>query len=301
MVPLVPSLEHETLRLLFQNRPELAPALLRDALGVKLPEYSSVRVESADLTDIVPAEYRADLVVLLVDGKPVLAIVVEVQLAQDERKLYTWPVYVVGLRARFSSPAVVLVVTSDSAVARWANRPIAIGPGATLHPWVVGPDAVPLVTNPQTAAISPELAVLSVLAHGHDEVDVAVKVALAAMSAVTHLGDRDRFVLYSDLILAALSDAARKALQMIPEGYQFQSPIIRESIEKGLVQGRAEGRAEGRALEKALSVLEVFEARAIPVSTDHRNRILACTDLECLSRWHKRAIKVASVDELFTQ
>lgn len=297
----MPSLEHETLRLLFQNRPELAPALLRDALGVELPEYSSISVESADLTDIVPAEYRADLVVLLVDGKPVLAIVVEVQLAHDDRKLFTWPVYVVGLRARFNCPAVLLVVTSDPAVARWANRPISIGPGASLHPWVIGPDAVPLVTDPQTAALSPELAVLSVLAHGHDEVEVAVKVALAAMSAVTHLGDRDRFVLYSDLILAALSDAARKALQMIPEGYQFQSPIIRESIEKGILQGRAEGRAEGRALEKALSVLEVFEAREIPVSADHRNRILACTDLEQLTHWLKRAIKAASVDELFTQ
>ncbi|MGC4069486.1 MAG: hypothetical protein QM784_33500 [Polyangiaceae bacterium] len=152
---------------------------------------------------------------------------------------------------------------------------------------------------------SPELAVLSVLAHGHDEVEVAVKEALAAMSAVTHLGDQDRFVLYSDLILTALSDAARKALQMIPEGYQFRSPIIRESIEKGLIQGHAEGetkgRAEGRTFEKALSVLEVFEARDIPVSPDQRGRILACTDLEQLSRWHKRAIKVASVDELFTQ
>ncbi len=297
----MPSLEHETLRLLFQNRPELAPALLREALGVDLPEYSSIRVESADLTDIVPAEYRADLVVLLVDGKPVLAIVVEVQLTPDDRKLYTWPVYVVGLRARFSCPAVVLVVTSDPAVARWANRPIAIGPGATLHPWVIGPDAVPIVTDPEIAATSPELAVLSVLAHGHDEVEIAVKVALAAMSAVTLLGDRDRFVLYSDLILAALSDAARKALQMIPEGYQFQSPIIRESIEKGILQGRAEGRTEGRTLEKALSVLEVFEAREISVSAEQRSRILACTVLDQLSLWLKRAVRVASADELFTQ
>ncbi|MGC4070643.1 MAG: hypothetical protein QM784_39425 [Polyangiaceae bacterium] len=67
---------------------------------------------------------------------------------------------------------------------------------------------------------------------------------------------------------------------MIPEGYQFKSPIIRESIEKGLIQGRA----EGRALEKALSVLEAFEARDIPVSPDQRGRVLACTDLEQLSR-----------------
>jgi hypothetical protein len=68
----MPSLSHEALLLLFRNRPELAPELLRDALHVTLPPYSNVRLESADLTDVSPAEYRADLVVLLVDATPVL-------------------------------------------------------------------------------------------------------------------------------------------------------------------------------------------------------------------------------------
>lgn len=290
-------MEHESLRVLFQNCPELAPALLREALGVELPEYSSVRIESADLTDIVPAEYRADLVVLLVSGKPVLAIVVEVQLAQDDRKLFTWPAYAAGLRARFECPAVVLVVTSDPAVARWASRPIPIGPGAAMSPWVIGPDAVPVVTDPERAASAPELGVLSAMAHGHDEQEIAVKVGLAAMAGASHVSDPDQFVLYSDLILNALSEAARKALQMIPEGYQYQTPLIRESIEKG----QREGRAAGRAAEKALSVLEVFEARDIPVSTEHRERILGCSDLDVLSQWLKRAVTVASADELFTQ
>jgi hypothetical protein len=292
----VPSLQHETLRLLFHNRPELAPVLLREALGVELPGYSSVRVEAADFTDVVPAEYRADLVVLLVDDKPVLAIVVEVQLAVDDRKLFTWPVYVVGLRARYECPAVVLVVTSDQAVVRWASRPIALGPGATFVPWVIGPDAVPVVTDAERTARDPELGVLSAMAHGQDEVETAVKVAQAAFEGIGHLSDRDQIVIYSDMILAALSDAARKALQMIPEGYQFQSPLIRESIEKGLAQGRVEGRVE----EKAVSVLEVFEARALQVSAEQRRQILACTDLEQLSLWHRRAVTVSAVSELFT-
>jgi hypothetical protein len=57
----------------------LAPPLLVEALGVAVPHYAESRVESSDLTDVLPAEYRADVVVLLVDGKPVLGIVVEVQ------------------------------------------------------------------------------------------------------------------------------------------------------------------------------------------------------------------------------
>lgn len=44
------SMRHEGLLLLFRNRPELAPELLRDALGVGLPAYTEARIESAELT-----------------------------------------------------------------------------------------------------------------------------------------------------------------------------------------------------------------------------------------------------------
>jgi hypothetical protein len=61
----MPSQLHEVLLLLFRNRPSLAPDLLRDVLGVALPEYTEARIDSADLTQVQPTEYRADLVVLL--------------------------------------------------------------------------------------------------------------------------------------------------------------------------------------------------------------------------------------------
>lgn len=70
----MPSHLHEALLLLFRNRPSLAPALLRDTLHVDLPAYSEARLDSAELTDIQPAEYRADLVVLLLQDKPVLGM-----------------------------------------------------------------------------------------------------------------------------------------------------------------------------------------------------------------------------------
>lgn len=59
----MPSQSHEMLLLLFRNRPALAVDLLVESLGIELPEYTEVRIESADLTDVVPTEYRADLVV----------------------------------------------------------------------------------------------------------------------------------------------------------------------------------------------------------------------------------------------
>ena len=165
----MPSLSHEALLLLFRNRPELAPELLRDALHVRLPAYSEVRLESADLTEVAPTEYRADLVVLLVDGTPVLGIVVEVQLQRDNRKRYTWPVYVTGLRARLACPACVLVITPSEAVAEWCRGAIDLGPGGAMTPLVVGPAAVPVVDDVGVAERAPELAVLSVLAHGQGD------------------------------------------------------------------------------------------------------------------------------------
>lgn len=94
-VVVMPALKHEAIVRLFRNRPELAPELLR-GLEVPLPAYSETRIESADLTHIEPAEYRADTVVLLGAGKPkskpVLGIVAEVQLSRQKRKRFTWPV-----------------------------------------------------------------------------------------------------------------------------------------------------------------------------------------------------------------
>jgi hypothetical protein len=104
----------EALRVLFANRPTLAPELLSQALHVPLPHYTEARIDSADLTNIQPAEYRADqVIVLLADGAPVLGIVLEVQLGCDEDKLYAWPSYVMNLRTRVRCPVCLLVITAE--------------------------------------------------------------------------------------------------------------------------------------------------------------------------------------------
>jgi len=57
------------------------------------------------------------------------------------------------------------VVTVDAAIAAWAARPIRTGhPGFDLVPIVLGPEAMPWVTEPDQARKNPELAVLSALA-----------------------------------------------------------------------------------------------------------------------------------------
>lgn len=237
----MPSQLHEALLLLFRNRPQLAPELLRDALGIALPPYSEARIEAADLADIQPAAYRADLVILLYEGRPVLGIVVEVQLGADEDKWFSWPVYAAGLRARFRCPVCLLVVTAEEGIARWAARPIELGGGNRFVPLVLGPSGVPEVTDAAAACADPELAVLSAMAHGQDaDAAKALRIAVAALAASVGL-DAERSTLYFDLVAASLSEAARKALQsMDPAKYEYQSEFARRYV----AQGKAEGAVE---------------------------------------------------------
>jgi hypothetical protein len=102
----MPSMAHEVVVDLFKNRPSLGPELLTEALGVTLPPYTEARLASIDLTQIRPAEYRADVVVLLLDAAtPISVVVIEVQLAVDEDKRFTRQVSLSGRLARRRSPA----------------------------------------------------------------------------------------------------------------------------------------------------------------------------------------------------
>lgn len=186
------------------------------------------------------------------------------------------------------------MVTASDKVAEWARTPISLGPGAEIAPLVLGPGAVPIVTDAELAARDPELAVLSVMAHGQGDVETAVNIALTAMHAASSLEDDPR-VLYFDLIESALSEAARKAFSMLPHNYQFQGP----SYIKGKTEGKLEGKLEGELLMAVANILDVLDARELPVSKQARERVEACTDASQLRHWLRRAAVVRTADELF--
>ncbi len=266
----MPSQLHESHLLLLRNQPTLAAELMCGALHVKLPRYTEARVVSADLTDIQPAEYRADMVIQLFDGASVLGIVVEVQLSVDERKRFVWPAYVANLRARLECPVCLLVITADDAVARWAARSVDMGGLHQFTPYVLRPSGVPEVTDEAMARANPEWAVLSAMAHGRDEnIDTVVRIAMAAQMASAVL-DADRSKLYCDLILSSLSEAAQQALEhMDAHTYEYQSDFARRYV----AQGRAEGEVRGRAdlLARLLAV------RFGPLTAEVHSRILSAS------------------------
>jgi hypothetical protein len=71
--------------------------------------------------------------------------------------------------------------------------------------------------------------------------------------------------------------------------------LFLESI--GEKQGRAEGKIEG----KREALLMVLEERDLPLTEEQRAHIEACTDIEKLTVWHRRAITAASVDEVLAR
>ncbi|NOU31557.1 MAG: Uma2 family endonuclease [Polyangiaceae bacterium] len=72
-----------------------------------------------------------------------------------------------------------------------------------------------------------------------------------------------------------------------------------ESVDAIRQEGRAEGMAKGLETGAARAVLAAFEAREWQVSAEVESRVLRCTDPVQLLDWLRRAIRVASIDEVF--
>jgi hypothetical protein len=204
-------------------------------------------------------------------------------------------------------------------VARWCAQPIEIGhPGFSLTPLVLGPSAVPVLTSLEQARNGPpELAVLSAVAHGRGEQGLEVsRTAFDVIETDGRLDDDQRWI-YTEVVLASLGEAARRALEelMSTGGHQYLSEFARkyhsqgraegvaqglaEGVARGLAEGEAKGLAEGVAQGKADAILSVLKARKLAVPAEAEERVRACTDLATLDEWIARAVVVPSAEEIF--
>ncbi|SDH80816.1 hypothetical protein [Nonomuraea jiangxiensis] len=287
----MPTQQHEYLLELVQQRPSLVATLLAEK-GVTVPAYQEARLDSCDMTERVPTEYRADSVVVMVDKNPVSAVVLEVQREYDHRKTWSWPVYLATLRGRVKCPCILLVFCPSRTEATKCAQPIDMGhPGWTLHPIVLGPDEVPMVTEVDRAIANPELMALSAIVHGAG--DDGAKVLQVMHDAHEHLSEEQQS--YSDLVLDLLpKDAVNKfkEIQMaIVREYKtsrgYRSSLVRSWVAAGVAEG------------EAMAILRILSKRGIPVPIEVQERILDCIDSEVLETWIDRALDVSSVDELF--
>jgi hypothetical protein len=271
---------------MFRHQPALAPLLLADALKVDVPAHEAVRLESAEFTDLIPTQYRADAVIVLSnDNGPVLAVVVEAQLNRDPDKCWRWPAYVIGLRSRLRCPALLLVVCVDREVADWSAKPIEIGhPGWDLVPLVLGPDLIPVLTPTQDEIPVAELAVLSAITHaGHPDCERILEAMLDSL----RLLDEERAADYYDVAFAVLPEAASQILEAL-----MTSPV-REYMSDYARGYFAQG--------EATAILKFLDTRGIDVPEDARARISECRDRAQLDRWVQRAVTATTIEDFFAE
>jgi len=320
-----PGLLHQAIIEFLRLRPDMLQHLVADQAPALCAEGTSLEPLEGDLGILTPPEYDADLLVLVRrDDKPVLAAILEAQLHADPDKLLRWPVYASVARSRHRCDSIVVVLSMDREVARWAARPIVIGPGNVFRCVVIGPDTIPRILDPAQAHGVPELAVLSALAHA-DSQD-AVPIALAALETFGSLDD-DRASLYYDLMCVALPAAARSALEntMIKVDLnQIDTPAVRLWMDRGRKQGHEQGREEGReqgleqgreqgleqgreqGLEQGREegqrelLLDMISDRfgAIPAEIEARVRSARSDDLRL---WTKRLLSASSLSDIFGQ
>lgn len=293
----MPGITHEAPVELLRREPLLAAALL-DGTGVYIPPGAKAVMAAGDLSSALPAEFRADAVIVLdgEDSEPggpsaKLAVVIEVQTSADDRKRRVWPAYLTLARAQHDCPAALVVICPGRITGRWARRPIVTGhPGFDLVPWVIDADSTPLPSGPGRAEMGPELAVLAAFTGAVDlEQDAGRRSVLSAVAAAGL--DADRLKTYTVLIRACASAAARGALEAL-----MTTVFEDDFVDRYIAKGRAEGRAEG----EAGMLLRVLAARGFDVPDHVRERVLSCTDLGQLESWGDRAATATSLDEVFS-
>lgn len=145
---------------------------------------------------------------------------------------------------------------------------------------------MPRITDQATAKEDPELAVLSAVAHGRDsDTQSAVQIALTAEVALLDL-DAERSTLYRDILIEALSEAARRALQsMNPTKYEYRSEFAKRYYGQGLAEGRA-----GLILK-----LLTLRFGDLPEST---RTVIQTASIEELDRIGERLLTAASLEDL---
>jgi hypothetical protein len=275
------------------DRPSLVVELLRADLG--LPDGPcEVRLYPADLTNLDPAVRRADAVVLLDTRGRRVAIIGEIQLSIDPEKLFTWPAYLMDLRARVRHDVVLLVIAPDPEVAAWARKPIRIDAHTALRVHVVGLGDVTPPPLHQATSCDPALAVLaSILRHGRpDEADAAHAALLAAATL-----DDERGPTYADMVWAALSAHAAEILEerMRTTPHEFQSDFARKYYGLGLAEGEQRGREEGREEEARTVLRRLLYQRFGSLDASQEARLEAA-DRQTLERFAERILSADAID-----
>jgi hypothetical protein len=289
----MPSPRHDAISRLFTDHPGFAVEILRDLLHVELPAGIPVQVETK-FNDRPSKDLQPDAVITVgPPHDPVHGIVVEIQQNKTESKRRQLPRYAAALWLMLSCPVTVLVICPTATAAAWyAERVHTKLPGYVFQAAVVGPDQIPVITDPHEAAAQPDLAALAVMAHGWQRKVTQAFVDGLFGQGITRLS-YEHAVQYNEYAWHMAVPPVKRILEEIlaSSTWLASSPFAREHFSRGVAEGEAKGEAK--------AILLMLSARGVEVSEEARARISGCDDLDQLEAWVRRAATAGSIDDLF--
>ncbi|WP_441292425.1 DUF4351 domain-containing protein [Sorangium sp. KYC3313] len=142
------------------------------------------------------------------------------------------------------------------------------------------------MTDTAEAARRPERAILSALTHGAGE--LGANIAAAVLPAIREL-DEDRARFYGDLVLNSLDDTARRALEAMVKGYEYQSDFAKKYVAQGRDQGRLEGERAVLLRQLRARFGELPEAAVVRIEA---------AEIAALEQWAERVLSATTLADV---
>lgn len=194
---------------MLRESPELVLRLVDIIAREHLPPGAVLEPVPSRLWDSRPSGSRPPDAAYLIkdaDGELIRPIALAVQLGPCPGKKDEWLHCMATLLSTFRSLVTFVVVTLDRDTERWCAEPLVLDHGPSVfRPAVIGPSVIPRIADIAQAKTTPELAVLSALAHAR--ASGAMTIAFAAIAACETL-DTDQGRRYADFLTDWLDDTA---------------------------------------------------------------------------------------------
>ena len=314
----------------------VAPSLVLELLAIAKQPFGpldsrdgggpiEVVVADSHLAEPLPHFRAADFVAIVRTRSRAQCVVVEVQRTRVAAKKRVWPHYVTHLDLRLNMPVVLVVVTFDEGVARWARRSPPRG-SVAFAPVVLGPAELRSSSGEDSPALVTleALTQLAVLEHPRTEgereaAQATVIGALRKLLDMAPFPARRTFVnlihgtagavpTFCATLEKLLEDYGMGALDLIrkegraegrAEGRsEGRAEGRSEGRSEGRAEGRSEGRAEGQAIALRVALLRVLETRGLKPSAERLADIEAA-DAEQILAWLDRAALASRIDDVF--
>ncbi|MFH8973180.1 hypothetical protein [Streptomyces sp. NPDC017890] len=278
----------ESLHRLFRHDPGLF-ARVAPLLGIAVPAITEATVLFSGVGNWGSLACRGStLLQLETAGQESFLLLIEAQDRQDRRRPAHWAHHVAYLWTEYRLPTALLIVCSDQDTARWAGQPVASGPvqppALALHPFVAGPDNLPLITDLDEVRADPTLTALSAIMHPAVQ---GIGTALDTLSTVL----RELPEVDANPLIALTAQGLHTHPTGIVWKHLVSTIVLEREREKDHVERITKFRTE--------HLLLLLGERGLVLSEAARKQVTDCQDPETQLRWLLRAVTASSTEEIF--